>query len=111
MSSPRRCVSIAWLYPNRILQEYTEVASRQTHAPYREGFFAMIAELERVAFYVQPADMVFGLRDPDDEVYLQTATTANAVLVTGNRRHFTEPRYGSVTAFSPRAFLEQASQR
>ena len=36
------------------------------------------------------------LRDPDDEVYQETAEAGSAVLVTGNKRDFTEQRYGSV---------------
>ncbi len=55
---------------------------------------------------VEPADIRFGLRDPDDEVYLATAAAGGAVLVTGNLRDFTEPRYGPVEIWSPRAFLD-----
>ena len=54
-----------------IVDEYRMVAGRLAHAAYREGLFAAIAELERVAVFVDPADIVFGLRDGDDEVYLQ----------------------------------------
>lgn len=91
-----------------IVDEYRTVAARLAHAAYREGLFAVIAEFERVAVFVEPADVVFGLRDRDDEVYLQTATAGGAVLVTGNRRDFVQRRYGSVDVFSPRTFLEQA---
>lgn len=91
-----------------IVDGYRTVAGRLAHAPYREGLFAVIAEFERVAIFVDPADIVFGLRDGDDEVYLQTATAGGAVLVTGNRRDFAERRYGPVDVFSPRAFLERA---
>ena len=55
-------------------------------------------------------DTVFGLRDADDEVYLRTAAAAGAVLITGNRRDFAEPRYGPVEVFSPRGFLELTAQ-
>ena len=70
---------------------------------------AIIAELEQAAVFVEPADVVFGLRDPDDEIYLATATAGGAVLITGNTRDFTEPRYGSVEIFSPRAFVDRAT--
>ncbi len=50
---------------------------------------------------------VFGLNDPDDEVYLATAVAGGAVLITGNRRDFVKPRYGPVEIISPRAFLER----
>lgn len=38
---------------------------------------------------------------------LATAVAGDAVLITGNRRDFTEPRYGPVEVFSPRAFLDR----
>ena len=91
-----------------IVGEYRTVAGRRVHAPYRQDFGGLIRELERVAIFVDPADVVFGLRDPDDEVYLQTATAAGATLITGNRRDFTASRYGSVDVLSPRTFLDQA---
>lgn len=90
-----------------ILDEYKDVAGRHAHAAYRETIYGIIAKLERIAEFVEPADVTFGLHDPDDEVYLQTATAGDAALVTGNRRHFTEPRYGPVDVLSPRAFIEQ----
>ena len=89
-----------------IVREYLDVAVRARHAPYREGLLRIVAELERAAVFVEPAHTVFGLRDPDDEVYLQTAAAADAALVTGNRRNFAAPRYGAVDVFSPRQFLE-----
>ena len=90
-----------------IVEEYKEVAGRHAHAAYREAINNIIAALERVAEFVEPADVIFGLRDPDDEVYLQTASAGHAALVTGNRRHFTEPRYGLIDVLSPREFVEQ----
>ena len=92
-----------------IVDEYGAVAGRLAHARYRGGLLAMIAELEQAAVFVEPADVVFGLRDPDDEIYLATATAGGAVLITGNTRDFTEPRYGSVEIFSPRAFVDRAT--
>jgi putative PIN family toxin of toxin-antitoxin system len=94
-----------------ILREYRAVAERFAHSAYREGLLSVIEELERIAVFVEPADLLFGLRDGDDEVYLQTATTGSALLITGNRRDFTENRYGSVNVVSPREFLDQARWR
>ena len=92
---------------NPIVDEYKMIAERLVHAPYRDGLLAIIRELEQVAIVVEPADEVFGLNDPDDEVYLATAMVGEADLITGNRRYFTEPRYGKVRVFSPRAFLDR----
>ena len=92
-----------------IVDEYKTVAERLGHAPYRAGLLAIIRELEQIAIVVEPTDEVFGLNDPDDEVYLATAMAGDAVLITGNRRDFTEPRYGPVKIFSPRDFLDRTS--
>ena len=83
-----------------ILAEYATVAERPRQAPYRDALRTVIAE---------PADAVYGLRDPDDEVYLATAEAGGAVLITGNTRDFTEPRYGTVEVLTPRAFLDRTA--
>ena len=80
-----------------VLAEYETVAERPKHARYRDALRDAIGEFERVAVFVEP----------DDEVYVATAAAGGAVLITGNSRDFTEPQYGSVKVFSPRAFLDQ----
>ena len=57
---------------------------------------SLIREIGQFAVIVAPVNPEFGLRDPDDEIYLATATAGNAVLITGNIHDFAEPRYGSV---------------
>ncbi len=79
-----------------IVEEYRGIAERPAHARYRETLLTIVAELECVDVFVESADVTFDLRDPDDEVCLATAEAGGAVLVTGNKRDFTEQRYGSV---------------
>lgn len=46
------------------------------------------------------------LPDPDDLPFLEVATEANAVLVTGNRKHYPARALGLVKVTTPREFLE-----
>ena len=92
-----------------VLAEYAAVAGRPRQAPYRDVLRAVIAEIEQMAVIVEPAGTVYGLRDPDDEVYLATAEAGGAVLITGNTRDFTEPRDGTVEVLTPRAFLDRSA--
>lgn len=91
-----------------ILDEYRLVAHRPKHALYRHHLLSIIDILESVAILVDPVEMVFGLGDPDDEIYLATALAGEAILVTGNSKDFTERLYGTVAVFSPREFLDLA---
>lgn len=90
-----------------ILDEYRRIALRPKHARHRQALRTVINELEAVAALVLPSKTVFGLDDPDDEVYLATAEAAGAILVTGNANDFRRPRYGTVAVYSPRAFLDR----
>ena len=92
-----------------VLAEYEAVAARPRQAPHRDALRANSSEMKRLTMVVEPADIAFGLRDPDDEVYLATATAGGAILITGNHRDFTEPRYGSVGVLSPRTFLDRTT--
>ena len=93
-----------------ILSEYEAVAGRRAQAPYRAPMKTIIGEIERLAVRVEPANVEFGLRYPDDEVYLATATLGGAVLITWNTRNFTKARYGAVEVRPPRAFLDRTTR-
>lgn len=94
-----------------IVDEYMRIAERSAHVSYRDGLMAIIGELERVSTVLEPTNGAFGLRDPDDEIYLATATAGGAVLITGNSQDFTEPQYGSVVILSPRTFLDRVTRQ
>ena len=72
-----------------ILSEYQAIARQPSQAPCRETMEFVVREIERLVIVVEPANIIFGLRDPDNEVYLATAMAGGATLITGNRRAFT----------------------
>ena len=80
-----------------------------SQASHRDTLSFVIGEIERLAVTVEPATLKFGLRDPDDEVYRATAASGGAILITGNTRDFTQPRYGPVEILSPRLFLDRTA--
>lgn len=93
-----------------ILAEYREVATRPKHLAHHATLRALIDAVASVATLVEPASAAFGLGDPDDEVYLATALAGGAdALVTGDRRHFSQDRYGPIEILSPRAFLDRSA--
>ena len=63
---------------NPVLAEYEAVAGRPKQALYRDALRANISEMRRLTIVVEPAAIAFGLRDPDDEIYLATATAGGA---------------------------------
>ncbi len=90
-----------------IIDEYIAISHRPKHAHYRYHLLNIINQIKNAAIVIEPENVVFGLRDPDDEVYLATAVSGGAVVITGNAKDFTKPKYGPVEILSPRMFLDQ----
>lgn len=91
-----------------IVDEYRDVGARLKHRAYRPVMLILIDLLEIVALTVEPTVTNFGLDDPDDEVYLATASAGETqVLITGNLRHFPERFYGGIEILTPSEFLER----
>lgn len=91
-----------------IIEEYRMVGARPKHRTYHATMLAITDLLEAIAEVVEPDERTFGLIDPDDEVYLATAIAGGAdMLITGNRRHFPERRYGPVVVVTPAEFRMQ----
>lgn len=72
------------------------VAGRLAHVRYHGLLPAIIAEPERVAVFVGPAQVAFGPCDPGNELRSQTAIADGGAPIIGNSRDFTERRYGCV---------------
>jgi uncharacterized protein len=91
---------------DRVLDEYDEVLRRPQLEIDAEDAASMSAWLRSVAAIVSAIPLPVELPDPDDLVFLEVAAAADAVLVTGNLRHFPVPLRTGAIVVSPAEFLE-----
>ncbi len=92
-----------------VIAEYRAVAQRPKHQRAHQALKSILDSIDEVALRVEPTTETFGLVDPDDEIFLQTAVAGGAAaLVTGNQKHFPAVSYNEVEVLSPAAFLERA---
>ena len=90
-----------------ILREYVAVAKREKFISAHDNLAQIIYALSWNANFIIPESSAFSLPDVNDQIYLDTALSANAdVIVTGNLKHFPDEKYMNVQILSPKAFLE-----
>ena len=94
----------------RILAEYASVLARPKLAiPF--GVRHDVLEFVRYrSARVDPAPLAAALPDATDLPFLEVALEADAVLVTGNLRHFPKRSCKRVTVIRPREFLDLLRQ-
>jgi predicted nucleic acid-binding protein len=69
----------------------------------------MLDAIREKGFWVRPAETIRACSDPDDDIFLECAATAQAdYLVTGNLRHFPSSWVKTRTV-TPRLFLDALS--
>ncbi len=95
----------------RILGEYEEVLPRPQFRIDPEDVGDALELIRLQAERFTPLPLPADLPDPDDLPFLEVAAAAEAILVTGNTRHFPKSACGSVRVLSPRDLLEVLSQR
>ena len=70
-----------------VLAEYQTVAARRKLQRAAPRLRVILDTIEAVALWIEPSTTVFGIEDPDDEIYLQTPEGGGAAaLITGNPR-------------------------
>jgi len=94
------------VFDDRILAEYREVLSRPELGLSKQPVAALFEALERFGMNVTVPPWNHPLPDPDDEPFLAVSGHANAVLVTGNLKHYPAEARGGVTVLPPRQFLD-----
>lgn len=91
----------------RIIQEYRHVLLRPRFELPAAAVHRLIDNLEDLALVVTVGRWPHELPDPDDAVFLATAEAAQALLVSGNLRHFPAAKRGGVEVLTPRQLTER----
>jgi putative PIN family toxin of toxin-antitoxin system len=100
--------SIALCFDERILAEYRDVLTRGSFAFDEDRIDEILELIETNGESVLAEPLGVALPDADDAMFVEVATAADAdVLVTGNRKHFPEPRMPDVRVRSPSAFVDE----
>jgi len=92
-------------YDDRLLAEYREVLARPKFSFAPEDVAALLAYLETDGEHVTARSLPHALPDADDLPFLEVATQAGAVLITGNAAHYPPVARGPVQVYAPAEFL------
>ena len=95
------------IYNNTILDEYKNVLSRERLGFSLEAQRAAIDMIVDKGTLVEANVSTVPMIDEDDRVFYDTAVTANATLVTGNKKHFPD----EPIVMTPNEFLESIKQK
>jgi putative PIN family toxin of toxin-antitoxin system len=94
-------------FDGRILEEYERILlGRPRLAIPATQARAILDLLVTTGETVAPMPLPVALDDPDDLPFLEVASTAGVVLVTGNIRHYPARARAGVTVLSPRELLD-----
>ncbi|MGD1000002.1 MAG: putative toxin-antitoxin system toxin component, PIN family [Candidatus Brocadiia bacterium] len=91
---------------DRILQEYEAVLHRPFFRMLPEDVSNILALIRFKAERIIPASLRVEIPDRSDLPFLEAAAAANAILVTGNARHFPRHERAGVIVMTPREFLD-----
>jgi uncharacterized protein len=89
----------------RIIEEYRRVCADPRLHLDQQTVHTVLDLLISTAEHITPFPWKKQLPDTDDMPFLETAMTAEAVLITGNMKHFPAHSCGSVTVMSPSEYL------
>lgn len=98
-------------FDDRILAEYREVLTRPKFTFDGSAVDDLLLYFERAGVAVSALPWHVDLPDPDDGIFLEVAWAAQAVLVSGNLRHFPPELCRDVVVLSPGVFIEQWQQQ
>ena len=102
---------LALCVDQRILDEYERVCGETRLKFDPQVVRTVLAFLRARAERVVPYPAEVDLPDPDDRPFLEVAECANAVLVSGNKKHFPARACRDVRVFSPAEFIDELRKR
>ena len=104
--------NIALCVDSRMLFEYEDVL-RRPHFQIEHSMIDIVLKyIENTSETHGTTPLSKSLPDPDDNLFLEVAISANAdCLVTGNLKHFPSRLRCGVAVLSPREFLDAMSKR
>lgn len=94
-------------HDDRLLGEYREVLRREKFGFSSRDVEGLLDFLETEGLKVNPPMLGAKLPDPNDSPFLEVAHAVEAVLVTGNLKHYPAEERQSVEVLDPAAFLQR----
>jgi len=91
---------------DRILREYDAVLPRPLFKILPEKVTRTLDFIRLNGERIEAPPLVVAMPDPSDLPFLEVATAADAILVTGNIKHFPRHARAGVTVVSPREFID-----
>jgi putative PIN family toxin of toxin-antitoxin system len=93
------------VYDMRIVTEYREVLLRPKFGFEKTLIESLLAQIREDGILVVPEPLPENLPDPDDEPFLEAAWATDAILITGNKKHFPLAASVGVRIMSPAEFI------
>ncbi|MGH3145356.1 MAG: putative toxin-antitoxin system toxin component, PIN family [Rubrobacter sp.] len=94
------------VHDDRILAEWRQVLAREKFGFSARDVAALLGFVQEVGLGVNPSPLGAELPDPDDVVFLEAASAAEATLITGNTKHYPPEKRRGVVVLDPATFLE-----
>ncbi len=99
--------SIQLCVSGEVYAEYEDVIRRPRLRRSQHTIEGVLLAIRESAFWVRPTTRIYACSEPDDNMFLECAESAQAhYIVTGNRKHFPET-WAGIRIVTPRQFLEE----
>jgi putative PIN family toxin of toxin-antitoxin system len=94
-------------YDVRILSEYREVLARPKFGFDQRQVEYLLEAIRTGGRLISSRPLALRLPDAEDEPFLEIAQAAEAILITGDLKHFPRRCWGHAEALNPKQFVER----